>query len=88
MVPGEGVEPSLPRGNRILNPARLPIPPSGQHILFDKVSLFLQSLELLATRSEPQSLNHRYKKKLKKVVINLIFSLIFSGQFFFLINLK
>ena len=30
MVPGEGVEPSLPRGNRILNPARLPIPPSGQ----------------------------------------------------------
>ena len=30
MVPGEGVEPSLPCGNRILNPARLPIPPSGQ----------------------------------------------------------
>ena len=29
MVPGEGVEPSLPRGNWILNPARLPIPPSG-----------------------------------------------------------
>ena len=29
MVPGEGVEPSLPCGNRILNPARLPIPPSG-----------------------------------------------------------
>ena len=32
MVPGEGVEPSLPRGNRILNPARLPIPPSGQQL--------------------------------------------------------
>ena len=30
MVPGEGVEPSLPCGNWILNPARLPIPPSGQ----------------------------------------------------------
>ena len=30
MVPGEGIEPSLPCGNRILNPARLPIPPSGQ----------------------------------------------------------
>jgi hypothetical protein len=29
VVPGEGVEPSLPRGNWILNPARLPIPPSG-----------------------------------------------------------
>ncbi len=29
MVPGEGVEPSLPCGNWILNPARLPIPPSG-----------------------------------------------------------
>jgi hypothetical protein len=30
MVPGEGIEPSLPCGNWILNPARLPIPPSGQ----------------------------------------------------------
>ena len=29
LVPGEGVEPSLPCGNWILNPARLPIPPSG-----------------------------------------------------------
>ena len=29
MVPGEGVEPSLPCGNWILSPARLPIPPSG-----------------------------------------------------------
>ena len=29
-MPGEGVEPSLPCGNWILSPARLPIPPSGQ----------------------------------------------------------
>jgi hypothetical protein len=36
MVPGEGVEPSLPRGNWILNPARLPIPPSGQRERFKK----------------------------------------------------
>ena len=36
MVPGEGVEPSLPRGNWILNPARLPIPPSGQRESFKK----------------------------------------------------
>ena len=28
-LPGEGVEPSLPCGNWILSPARLPIPPSG-----------------------------------------------------------
>ncbi len=26
-MPEEGIEPSLPEGNRILNPARLPIPP-------------------------------------------------------------
>ena len=29
-VPGEGLEPSLPCGNRILSPARLPIPPPGR----------------------------------------------------------
>jgi hypothetical protein len=27
LVPEEGIEPSLPFGNRILNPARLPVPP-------------------------------------------------------------
>ncbi len=27
MVPGGGIEPPLPFGNRILNPARLPVPP-------------------------------------------------------------
>ena len=27
MVPEEGLEPTLPRGKRILNPPRLPIPP-------------------------------------------------------------
>ncbi len=30
MVPRVGVEPTLPCGNRILSPARLPIPPSGR----------------------------------------------------------
>ena len=30
MVPEEGIEPSLPCENRILNPARLPIPPLRQ----------------------------------------------------------
>lgn len=29
VVPGEGVEPTLPCGNGILSPARLPVPPSG-----------------------------------------------------------
>jgi len=28
MVPGEGIEPTLCRQNRILSPARLPVPPS------------------------------------------------------------
>jgi hypothetical protein len=28
-VPGAGIEPALPNGNRILSPARLPIPPPG-----------------------------------------------------------
>jgi hypothetical protein len=28
VVPGEGLEPSRPRGRRILSPLRLPIPPS------------------------------------------------------------
>ncbi len=37
VVPGEGVEPSLPRGNWILNPARLPIPPSGQSVDIQQV---------------------------------------------------
>ena len=32
MVPEEGIEPSLPCENRILNPARLPIPPL-RHVL-------------------------------------------------------
>ena len=39
MVPGEGVEPSLPRGNWILNPARLPIPPSGQSVDIQQVDM-------------------------------------------------
>lgn len=30
VVPGEGLEPSRPCGQRILNPSRLPIPPPGQ----------------------------------------------------------
>jgi hypothetical protein len=29
LVPGAGIEPALPNGNRILSPARLPVPPSG-----------------------------------------------------------
>ena len=29
MVPPVGLEPTRPRGHRILNPARLPIPPQG-----------------------------------------------------------
>jgi hypothetical protein len=29
LVPGEGIEPTLFSGNRILSPARLPVPPSG-----------------------------------------------------------
>ena len=30
VVPGGGIEPPLPFGNWILNPARLPVPPSRQ----------------------------------------------------------
>ncbi len=29
-VPGVGIEPTRPHSHRILNPARLPVPPSGQ----------------------------------------------------------
>ena len=29
MVPPVGIEPTLPKGNGILNPARLPVPPQG-----------------------------------------------------------
>ena len=32
MVPGGGIEPPLPFGNRILNPARLPVPPPRQGV--------------------------------------------------------
>jgi hypothetical protein len=48
MVPGEGVEPSLPCGNWILNPARLPIPPSGQVVFQNDRNLsFLQERSFL-----------------------------------------
>ena len=35
-VPGAGIEPALPNGNRILSPARLPVPPSGLVLSFPK----------------------------------------------------
>ena len=34
MVPPVGIEPTLPCGNGILNPARLPVPPEGQHSFY------------------------------------------------------
>ena len=33
MVPGAGIEPARPFGQRILSPLRLPIPPSGRTIV-------------------------------------------------------
>ena len=34
-MPGEGLEPSRPYGQRILSPQRLPIPPSGHEFLWE-----------------------------------------------------
>ena len=55
MVPGEGIEPSLPCGNRILNPARLPIPPSGQ-----SGSRMFDTLPMDAILANPLCVGERY----------------------------
>ena len=38
MVPGAGLEPARPRGQRILSPLCLPISPSGQKPVFGSCS--------------------------------------------------
>ena len=61
MVPGEGVEPSLPRGNWILNPARLPIPPSGHFRLRKPVKLHILLMfcnRIIAFESEFDEANY------------------------------
>ena len=57
VVPGEGVEPSLPRGNWILNPARLPIPSSGQRGIIenDEESYAWQVLSWVRLHTFPPS---------------------------------
>ena len=46
MVPEEGVEPSPPFGDWILNPARLPVPPLRQKgISLTKLSSIIQAMK-------------------------------------------
>lgn len=42
MVPGEGVEPSIPYGRGILSPQRIPVPPP-RHVLFCDRIYFLEA---------------------------------------------
>ena len=49
MVPKVGVEPTLPYGNRILNPARLPIPPlrrTGESLYLDPARCYASYAEM------------------------------------------
>ena len=39
IVPMTGVEPARPRGQWILNPSRLPIPPHRHKVLFSKLQI-------------------------------------------------
>ena len=48
-VPKVGIEPTLPGGNRILSPARLPIPPLRRPLIVDR-SVLPCSLPSLKTR--------------------------------------
>jgi hypothetical protein len=65
MVPGEGVEPSLPRGNWILNPARLPIPPSGQVVDYQQVDKHCNAL-LYCKNRDDVSVLYRLQQKIRE----------------------
>ena len=51
LVPGGGIEPPLCHQNRILSPARLPVPPSRQGYAFNQLMCF--SLEIPEGISNP-----------------------------------
>ena len=79
MVPGEGVEPSLPRGNRILNPARLPIPPSGQHAY--KMAVILSLICTMSNLDNPESVGLRVAAAMSGVFVAMLLS---QGLFVYL----